>query len=253
MTVQVKDRVKETTTTSGTGAITLAGAMAGFRAFSSVCSVGDTFYYALQAVDANGNPTGAWEVGLGTYSATNTLTRTTVLDSSAAGAAISLSGTTQVWLDLPAALAKPLAPDARVAVYATNTSAQSIPSATWTQITGWTSVKDTSGGAWNASTGTFTAPVAGWYSVTTNIAFANNAWTPPQEGGLSLYLAGTQQFVTLFTMTASATINLSPGALSVDIYLNAGDTIVAKAYQGTSGALALYNVAVFNYFTVAQI
>jgi hypothetical protein len=99
MASQIQDRVKETTTTTGTGALTLAGAMTGFRAFSSVCAIGDTFYYALQAVDSNGNPTGAWETGIGTYSAANTLTRTTFLASST-GAFLSLAaGTTQVWLD----------------------------------------------------------------------------------------------------------------------------------------------------------
>lgn len=100
----IKDRVKETTTTTGTGSLTLAGAMTGFRAFSAVCGTGDTLYYALQAVDGSGAPTGDWEVGLGTYSAANTLTRTTILSSSNSGAVVSLSsGTKQVWLDIPAA------------------------------------------------------------------------------------------------------------------------------------------------------
>jgi hypothetical protein len=108
MAQQTQDRVKETTTTTGTGALTLAGAMTGYRAFSSVCSVGDTCYYALQAVDSAGNPTGVWEVGVGTYSAANTLTRTTILASST-GSVVSLAaGTTQVWLDMPAAILAPL-------------------------------------------------------------------------------------------------------------------------------------------------
>lgn len=102
----VKDRVKETTTTTGTGALTLSGAMTGFRAFSAVCSVGDTCRYGIQAVDSNGLPTGDWEVGYGTYSASNTLTRTTVVDSSNAGSAVSFSaGTKQVWIGMDAAMA----------------------------------------------------------------------------------------------------------------------------------------------------
>jgi hypothetical protein len=103
MAQQLADRVKETTTTSGTGAITLAGAMTGFQPFSAVCSVGDTCYYALQGVNTSGVPTGDWEVGLGAYSAASTLTRTTVLASSNGGAAVNLSGTHQVWMDYPAA------------------------------------------------------------------------------------------------------------------------------------------------------
>lgn len=97
------DRVKESTTTTGTGALTLSGALTGFRAFSAVCATSDTVHYALQAVDGSGVPTGEWEVGIGTYSGANTLTRTTVLSSSNAGAAVSLAaGTKHVWIDLPA-------------------------------------------------------------------------------------------------------------------------------------------------------
>lgn len=77
MALIVADRVAETSTTTGTGALTLAGAITGFRRFSSVCSTNDTLYYAIIAVDGNGNPSGDWECGLGTYSSSNTLTRTT--------------------------------------------------------------------------------------------------------------------------------------------------------------------------------
>ena len=101
----IADRVKETSTTTGTGALTLAGAMTGYRAFSTVCtSPSDICYYCIQAVDGSGNPTGAWEVGLGTYSGANTLTRTSVLSSSNANSVVTLAaGTKQVWIDLAAA------------------------------------------------------------------------------------------------------------------------------------------------------
>lgn len=97
-----EDRVLETSTTTGTGALTLAGAVTGFRAFGSVMtSPSDTCWYALWAVDSNGNATGDYEEGLGTYSASNTLTRTTVLRSSNANAAVNLSaGTKYVALSL---------------------------------------------------------------------------------------------------------------------------------------------------------
>lgn len=107
MTFIVADRVKETSTTNGTGAMTLAGAMTGFSTFASRCAVGDTLYYAVQAVDAGGAPTGEWECGLGTYSAPNTLTRTTVTSSSNADAAVSFAaGTKQVYITMPAVQAK---------------------------------------------------------------------------------------------------------------------------------------------------
>lgn len=104
MPVIVKDRVKETSTTTGIGAFTLAGAMTGFVSFASIAAVNDTFYYTIQAVDSDGNPTGAWETGVGTYSAANTLTRTTVVASTNANAAVNFAaGTKQIWLDLIAA------------------------------------------------------------------------------------------------------------------------------------------------------
>jgi hypothetical protein len=89
------DRVLETSTTTGAGALTLAAAVTGYQRFSGVCSVNDTVYYAIWGVDANGTPTGEWESGLGTYSSANTLTRTTVLASSNSNAAVSFSAGTK--------------------------------------------------------------------------------------------------------------------------------------------------------------
>jgi len=90
-----KDRVKETTTTTGTGAITLAGAVAGFQAFSAVMTApSDTCYYVI--VSATGTD---WETGTGTYSSASVLTRTTVLSSSNSGNAVSFtSGTKDVFM-----------------------------------------------------------------------------------------------------------------------------------------------------------
>lgn len=105
MAYVIEDRVMETSTTTGTGALTLAGAVTGYKAFSSVCTVGDTFYYSIEAIDGSGVATGEWETGIGTYSGTNTLTRTTVHNSSNSDAAVTLSaGTKRVMLSATAAL-----------------------------------------------------------------------------------------------------------------------------------------------------
>ncbi len=80
--------------------------MTGFRTFASKCAVGDTFRYTLQGVDSSGVPTGEWEVGIGTYSAANQITRS-VLDSSNAGAAVNLSaGTKQIWIGMDAMMGR---------------------------------------------------------------------------------------------------------------------------------------------------
>lgn len=98
------DRVAETSTTIGAGALTLAAAITGYRRFSAVCAVADTVYYMVEAVDANNVPTGEFETGLGTYSAADTLTRTTVHKSSNANAAVVFAaGTKRVVLAMTSA------------------------------------------------------------------------------------------------------------------------------------------------------
>lgn len=80
------DRVKQISTSTGTGTFVLSSSITGFRTFASVLAVSDTFWYAIAAF-----PGSEWEVGLGTYSAANTITRTTVLASSNAGSAVTFS------------------------------------------------------------------------------------------------------------------------------------------------------------------
>jgi len=81
------DRVQETTTTGGTGTVTLAGAVTGYRTFNAVFTNGDVVYYTID--DGLGN----WEVGYGTVG-TATLTRTVVLESSNANALVSFAAGT---------------------------------------------------------------------------------------------------------------------------------------------------------------
>lgn len=84
MALVIKDRVKETTTTTGTGTYTLAGAEVGFQSFSTIGN-GNTTYYAV-------TDGGDWEVGIGTYTASGTtLARTTILSSSNSNNAVSWS------------------------------------------------------------------------------------------------------------------------------------------------------------------
>jgi hypothetical protein len=86
MALVLKDRVKETSTTAGTGTITLAGASVGFQSFSAIGN-GNTTYYAI--VDSTA---GTWEVGIGTYTSSGTtLSRDTVLSSSNSGSLVTFS------------------------------------------------------------------------------------------------------------------------------------------------------------------
>lgn len=95
MALALNDRVQQTGTANTTVSFTLIGLVTGFQDFSVVGN-GNTTYYA--ATDVSGN----WEVGIGTYSTTGpTLTRDTILSSSAAGAAVTFSGTVNIWVTYP--------------------------------------------------------------------------------------------------------------------------------------------------------
>lgn len=87
----LEDRVLELSTSVGAGDFALTGAVQGFRAFSAVCAIGDTVPYFIEGIDTVGQPSGEYEYGTGTYSAAGVLTRTTVLGSSNAGAAVVFS------------------------------------------------------------------------------------------------------------------------------------------------------------------
>ena len=97
MALVLKDRVKETTTTTGTGTLTLGGAVTGYQSFSSAIGNTNTTYYAIY-LDGGSE----WEVGIGTVSA-GALSRDTILASSNSGSAVNFSaGQKTVWCDYPA-------------------------------------------------------------------------------------------------------------------------------------------------------
>ena len=100
MALVVNDRVRETSTTTGTGTLTLAGAQTGFETFSTAIGNTNTTYYAISN-QANGE----FEVGLGTVGA-GTLARTTIISSSNSDSAVNFSaGTKDVFCTLPASKA----------------------------------------------------------------------------------------------------------------------------------------------------
>jgi hypothetical protein len=95
------DRVKETSISTGTGNFTLAGAITGYQAFSAAFPLNQFFYYCIESVDANGVPTGAWEVGVGYLSGSTTLVRSSVEYSSNANALVNFAaGTSYVFCTL---------------------------------------------------------------------------------------------------------------------------------------------------------
>ena len=101
MALVINDRVKENSTTTGTGDITLAGAPAGQGnvTFNSGIGVGNTTYYCIFEQGSSN-----FEIGLGTLSGSTTLERTTVINNSSGNTSkISFSGTLDVFVTMPAA------------------------------------------------------------------------------------------------------------------------------------------------------
>ena len=100
MALVLKNRVKEETTTTGTGAFALGGASAQFDTFQTYMSNGDTTYYSIAQSTAG---TDEWEIGIGTWNTGNTLSRTTVLAGSNGTSAVDFSaGTKEIFMTYPA-------------------------------------------------------------------------------------------------------------------------------------------------------
>jgi hypothetical protein len=98
MAFVIADRVQETSTSTGSGTIVLAGAVTGYQSFAAIGNTNTTYYTIADQVGSN------WEVGIGTYYAGNvSLSRDTILASSNSNAAVTFgSGTKAVFVTYPA-------------------------------------------------------------------------------------------------------------------------------------------------------
>jgi len=210
------DRVKDTSTTTGTGNITVSGsAPFGYRTFSTVMSVGDTFYYAIQ-----GQSTAEWEIGVGTYASTNQFARTTVLASSASGSAVSFSsGTKNVFITLAAARTLQLGPSdgptagsvpygtgSTLAYTAAGTAGQLLQSngssaPTWVTAggTGTVTSVNVSGGTTGLTTSGGPVTTSGTITIAGTLATANGG-----TGGTATPTAGTIPYGTGTALAYSA-------------------------------------------------
>jgi len=93
MSLVLADRVRETTTSTGTGTITLSGAVDGYQSFA-VIGNNNTTYYTI-------SNTSQWEVGIGQYYG-GTLSRDTIISSSTGSKLNLIAGTKDVFVTYPA-------------------------------------------------------------------------------------------------------------------------------------------------------
>jgi hypothetical protein len=241
MALQLADRVRETTSTVGTGAVTLGGAVSGYVTFSSVITNGNTTYYVI--VTTTGS---AWEVGVGTYSS-GTLTRDTVLDSSNSNALVNFqAGTKYVFIAQPAGRA----------VYSNGTNivaADGVPVSVAGGGTGFTSYttgdiayasgttalsKLAIGTAGQVMTSTGTAPQ--WSTLSgiavTTITFGSTGLTPSSATGGAVTVAGTLITTNggtgLSSYTAGDTFYYASGTAFTKLAIGASGTI--KTSTGTA-------------------
>jgi hypothetical protein len=164
----MQNRVQETTTTGGTGTITLAGAVTGYITFAAGFTTGDVLFYTID------NGIGEWEIGIGTLVTTGTLSRTTVIASSNSGALVNFSsGTKRVFCSAPT---RSLVPDQDSKSGYVLTTDGTNPS--WTQTLNSVNIGNTTAG-----TGAFTTLSAS--STVSGTGFSNYLASPPAIGGSS--------------------------------------------------------------------
>jgi hypothetical protein len=213
------DRVQESFTTTGTGTISLGGAVVGYQAFSAIVANLGTCYYT--ATDGTN-----WEVGIGTYTTSgNTLTRTTILASSNSGSAVNwAAGTKNIWLDLPAAAinAGPLAGfrnkiingDFRRWDYATSSSLTS--SAAYQAANRWAvQMNSTAAGIFNQDT-----------SITAGLGFKYNA-----KVGRNNASSSTGQIYLVQALESTTSIPLAGQQITLSFYAKAGANFSAASSQ----------------------
>ena len=244
MALVLADRVRETTTTTGTGSVTLAGAYTGFQTFSAAVGNTNSTYYTIANVGS-----GEWEVGIGTYSSGgNLLSRTTVLASSNAGSLVNFgAGAKDVFVTQPAERALYVASagtglESKVTaftnggiVYASSTSALSTGSGlTWSGTN--LAVTGTLSATGNANFGNAGSSTYGGY------ATGGRVFSLAAAGGvIPAISASTDTFASSTAIRAYTKEYANDTSYAFDIQTGNGTGVTTQKLQLTWGANGLWN------------
>lgn len=222
MALVLADRVKETTTTTGTGTVTLGGAVTGYQSFAAVGNANTTYYTIA------GQGTAEWEVGIGTYTSSGTtLSRTTVLSSSNAGSLVSFSaGTKDVFVTYPAGQS-----------VNGNGTVLSAPSGAILPIANGGTGATSAGGALANQYGFTTTATAAGTTTLTNASSFYQVFTGTLAQTIVLPVTSTLQtgwsFKIVNNSTGSLTVNTSGANALITINSNLAATVTCIATGGT--------------------
>jgi len=227
MSLVLADRVRQTSTTTGSGTLTLDGSVTGFQSFAAIGN-GNTTYYTI-TLDAQ------WEVGIGTYSA-GTLTRDTVISSSTGSKIVFGAGVKDVFVTLPSEKAVTSGTDAVLTklttptVQATNSAGLSLKNSA-----GTTQISMGGGGGDNVSV-----------NVSTNMNGSNAQIdiSPTGTGHVHMKPSGTGS-IEIAPINVGTIDNMTIGATTPKAVT--GTTITAISFSGSgSGLTSIPNSALTN-------
>ena len=206
------NRVQETTTTSGTGTVTLGGAVTGYVTFISSFTVGDAVYYAID------NGSGEWEIGIGTLVTSSTLSRDTVIESSNSNALVNFSaGTKRIFCTAPTQVLLPNQTGNSGKVLTTDGTSPS-----WTATLNGVSIGGTTPAA-----GSFTT-----LSTTGNVTLGDAAADTVTLNANTVTLNNS----TTISAASTKTLTLNGGAGSNGLVLDASNNIMVgpEIYRGST-------------------
>ena len=244
----VNDRVKETTTTTGTGTITLLGAVEDFESFTAGIGDGNTTYYCIFHESDSYNE---WEVGYGTFTASGTtLTRTAITSSNSDALVDFNAGTKSVFCTLPASKGLMKSTDGTV-VFGDNSGAHSLAGSL--TMNAYNIVMDTSQGIVDDSDNEFlmftkTASAANYINITNKDTGNAPIIAAVGDANLDLNLnsAGTGSVVTSNNLTVGSKF-IMPSVTANKILIADGTSYEEEDMSGdatiaTGGALTLATV-----------